>query len=537
MKNFGNLLLACMAALLGACAGESAGKCDAVVRIDADSVVNRGYIGNGVQWDPYALDYGQGRVEISDADWAKLYARLDFMRPAFIRVMTNTTSVVRNGRLDRMRGFEHLSHILGYCQSRGVTVMFGDWGGSLMYARAGTVNRTLLDHAAAYVAWLVGEKGYDCIRYYNLVNEPNGFWSAADGDFDLWAKAVSYFRGRLDAEGLAGKVELVGPDAAIWGPEEAWWVSRSRDELGDRIGLYDIHTYPSKCTVNSGEYTRILEAYRREVPAGKKIVMGEIGFKFVEPADSLLQAENLRRAAAHPNASTDDSQMFVYDPMYGTDMADALFQTIHAGYSGCIAWMLDDAMHFKEAPDKLKIWGFWNIFGDEIFGARRGTGAPWYYAWSLLCRTLRPGSDFFAADVRGAAGVKAVAAVKDGRRTVAVVNVSREPRRVRIECPGWERFRQATRYRYGEGLMRTEGDHTLLPDATGLRIDFRSGRGVRYARRVDDFTDRTKRLIMKRFLTPALAAAVLFSACDAGQALRVEVTDRVFSSDYVGNGV
>ena len=86
MKNFGNLLLACMAALLGACAGESAGKCDAVVRIDADSVVNRGYIGNGVQWDPYALDYGQGRVEISDADWEKLYARLDFMRPAFIRV-------------------------------------------------------------------------------------------------------------------------------------------------------------------------------------------------------------------------------------------------------------------------------------------------------------------------------------------------------------------------------------------------------------------------------------------------------------------
>jgi hypothetical protein len=60
-------------------------------------------------------------------------------------------------------------------------------------------------------------------------------------------------------------------------------------------------------------------------------------------------------------------------------------------------------------------------------------------------------------------------------RTVAVVNVSREPRRVRIECPGWKRFRQATRYRYGEGLMRTEGDHTLLPDATGLRIDFRSG--------------------------------------------------------------
>ncbi len=247
MKKLKSLLFAFAAVLLHACVGGNAGKCDAVVRIDADSLVSRDYIGNGVQWDPYALDYGQGRVEISDSDWEKLYARLDFMRPAFIRVMTNTTSVVRNGRLDPMRGFEHLSHILDYCQSRGVTVMFGDWGGSLMDARTGTVNYPLLDHAAAYVAWLVGEKGYDCIRYYNLVNEPNGFWSAADGDFDLWAKAVSYFRGRLDTGGLAEKLELVGPDAAIWGPEEAWWVSRSRDELGDGIGLYDIHTYPSKC--------------------------------------------------------------------------------------------------------------------------------------------------------------------------------------------------------------------------------------------------------------------------------------------------
>lgn len=325
------------------------------------------------------------------------------------------------------------------------------------------------------VAWLVHEKGYDCIRYYNLVNEPNGFWSAADGDFDLWAKAVGYFRGRLDAEGLDGKVELVGPDAAIWGPEEAWWVSRSRDELGGCIGLYDIHTYPSKCTVNSGEYARILQAYRKEVPAGRKIVMGEIGFKFVEPADSLLQAENLRRAAAHPNASTDDSQMFVYDWMYGTDMADALFQTVEAGYSGCIAWMLDDAMHCKEAPDKLKIWGFWNIFGDEIFGAGEECVRPWYYAWSLLCRTLRPGSDFCAVDVRGAAGVKAVAAVKDGQRTVAVVNVSREPRHVRIESSGWGRLEGVVRYRYGEGLMRTEGDHVLLPDAADLKIDLAAG--------------------------------------------------------------
>ena len=61
--------------------------------------------------------------------------------------------------------------------------------------------------------------------------------------------------------------------------------------------------------------------------------MGEIGFKFVEPADSVCQRENLRRAATKPYASMDDSQMFVYDFMYGTDMAvySPLFTVILEG--------------------------------------------------------------------------------------------------------------------------------------------------------------------------------------------------------------
>lgn len=116
--------------------------------IDADSVVNRGYIGNGVQWDPYALDYGQGRIEISDARLGETLCPARFHAAGLYPRDDQHDLVVRDGRLDRMRGFEQLSHILGYCQSRGVTVMFGDWGGSLMDARAGTVNRTLLDHAA-----------------------------------------------------------------------------------------------------------------------------------------------------------------------------------------------------------------------------------------------------------------------------------------------------------------------------------------------------------------------------------------------------
>ena len=192
-----------------------------------------------------------------------------------------------------------------------------------------------LSAAAEYVRFLIEEKGYSCIKYYNLVNEPNGYWSSTDGKYSPLGTCHPLLLWRIAKRtNLQVNFRLWGPDAAIWTADEAWWVDSCATHLKDEIGLYDIHTYPSK---NNGEQRGSILTLsvptKQAVPAGRKIVMGEIGFKFVEPADSVYQRENLRRAAAKPYASMDDSQMFVYDFMYGTDMADALFQTVNAGYS------------------------------------------------------------------------------------------------------------------------------------------------------------------------------------------------------------
>lgn len=48
----------------------------------AEQIINEGYIGNGAQWDPYQLDYGKGRLDISEADWKKMYDRLDLYAPS-----------------------------------------------------------------------------------------------------------------------------------------------------------------------------------------------------------------------------------------------------------------------------------------------------------------------------------------------------------------------------------------------------------------------------------------------------------------------
>lgn len=98
------------------------------------------------------------------------------------------------------------------------------------------------------------------------MNEPNGYWSSTDGKYSLWARAIRFFYGELQKNKLAGKLSVVGPDAAIWTADEAWWVDSCATHLKDEIGLYDIHTYPSKITVNSGEYTDIIRAYKQACP-------------------------------------------------------------------------------------------------------------------------------------------------------------------------------------------------------------------------------------------------------------------------------
>lgn len=465
------LFLVCMVLFLGSWTNRP----KTSVLIDTNIVVSEGYIGNGVQWDPYQLDYGKGRWEISDSDWKKMYARLDFMQPHFIRVMINTTSNIKQGKLVPENNLPHISKILDYCQTRGVTVMFGDWGGGLVDSKKNTIDERNIYFAAEYVNYLVREKGYDCIKYYNIINEPNGNWSSTDGNYSLWSRAVKCMYNEMKQFDLVKKVSIVGPDAAIWTADEAWWVDSCATYLKEQIGLYDIHTYPSKVTVNSGEYGKIISAYKHYVPANNKIVMGEIGFKYLEQADSIYAKENMRRIEAYKYASPDDSQMFVYDYMYGTDMADALFQTINSGFSGSVAWMLDDAMHTKEAPDKLKIWGFWNIFGEEFFGKQEENVRPWYYAWSLLCKYIPAGAKVYKVNIDGDNHIKGIAVSKDDKYMIAVVNVDKEIKKCTIKSSSLPTLEKVKQFIYSDGTLRKDGDHNLLPNKENLVLKLGAG--------------------------------------------------------------
>lgn len=469
------LLVSLTALLLSCCKGPYVkAPSDVTVTIDATECISEDFVGSGVQWDPYELNYGNGMVNISDADWEKLYTRLDGMHPAFMRVVFNSGWMKQTDDFDQGGTFPQLVRILEYCQSRGVYVMLGDWGWGLVDANTGEIDETMLERVAKMTAWLINVKGFDCIKCFNVVNEPNGDWAATRGDFDLWARVARLMEEKLTAQGL--DLKLAGPDTALWEAWEAFWVSRTADELDDLVSIYDIHTYPNKYEVNNGIFTEVLNTFKAEVPAGKKVVVGEIGLKYTHANDSVYITEAERRIAARDNVAVTDSQMFVYDYMYGTDVLDALFQAINAGYSGFSAWMLDDAMHNGEAPGKLKIWGFWNILGDEVFGPEEELIRPWYYAWSLACRFIPAGSDALRTAVEGNKYVRAVCTTKDGKRTVALLNVSKEPADIKVRSESLGVMKNVYLYRYGDGLVIKDGECGYKPAGKVRRIDLTNGK-------------------------------------------------------------
>lgn len=446
---------------------------DATITVDNKTIINSNYIGNGVQWDPYQLDYGEIQLKISSEDWQKLYSRLDFMKPQFIRVMINTTSSIENGVLNETKNYENIAPILEYCQLRKIKVVLGDWGDRMVNSKTNTISENNLKLAAHYLDFLVNKKGFSCIQYYNMINEPNGYWAATDENYELWKNATQYFWSELKVLNLEKKVSLMGPDIAIWKTDKVDWITNSVKDLDAAIGVYDIHTYPSKITVNSGEYTSILKAYKDAVPSNKTMVMGEIGFKFVEKEDEALMKENIERAKAKPYASIEDSQMFVYDYVYGSDMADALMQTVNVGYSGSIAWMLDDAMHGREQKNKLKVWGFWNILGDEYFGKKEEEVRPWFYAWSLLTKYMPSGSQVFKVTVTGNPNVKAIAATKGDKYMIAMVNVSLKETKISLTTTELPILNNMKQFIYAKGKLLLEGDHVLLPSKKGFKLNLK----------------------------------------------------------------
>ena len=412
-------------------------------------VITSSFVGNGVQWGGYDnLNSWTGSPTLSENDWNTLFQRIRFMRPPLVRIMVSDGwNYIIDNQFNPSKSEAVLLKILDFCQQEDISVMFGEWG-----HRGGTeIDQEWLENSATFIEWLVNTKGYSCIKYFNMVNEPNGNWSTINGNYSLWKTLIEQFHAKLVAKNIDSKIKLIGPDIAIWNTSLTSWISNTHTDLASQISAFDIHTYPNETEVRDGSYQKMVQTYRNAAPSSKEMLMGELGFKYA--ASSELGKLNAQRIKADKYTS-DDSNMFIYDAFYGIDMADAVIQNMRAGYAGNILWDLDDAMYNfpSNGSEKLKRWGFWNILGSEKFENPNDENIrPWFYTMSLMCRYFPKGTKIHSVDLPDKVGLRAVAGEKDGKYTIAIVNSHTVSYSVNLRMENGIEISNAKIYKYQSG--------------------------------------------------------------------------------------
>jgi hypothetical protein len=217
---------------------------------------------------------------------------------------------------------------------------------------SGTADPKYADAIGEYLDHLINKKGYTCIKYFVLVNEPN----FEAGGYENWKKGIE----NVAARKLNEKIVLMGSDQS----NADDWHYKAVDQLQNVLGAYDVHRYTNQGDVKSGRF----ESYVRSM------------WDYASSKDPQSKAKPMIVAEAglmeNGAGSSQCPDSFKYE--YGLNMADYAAQSSNAGSWATLAWMLDDNSH------EGFTWGMWKNKAGKL------ELKPWFYPWSLLCRTVRP---------------------------------------------------------------------------------------------------------------------------------------------------
>jgi hypothetical protein len=356
-----------------------------MIDIESKNVVCKKFLGFGAEWDPQFWTNGSigptGDIkppEVTEADWDIMLARIRFMKLPLVRMMMmarwcTEDCVTFDFETKRMQSmYRHLD----VCEKEGIDVILTDWG-CYNWVKVPTVTGVhdpkYAQAIGTYLDHLMNKKKYTCIKYFVLVNEPN---LDTDSTWDSWKAGAENVGKQLVARKFSDRIAFLGSDFGIVlrSPDSPAndWHYRAVDQLQTVLDGYDIHVYTAQAQVIAGQvqgyFTKMWDYARTKDAKGKDkpMIVGEAGVI----SDGFSASTNPRHE----------------EFAYGIDIADYAVQAASAGSAAVSAWMLDDNC----------ISGFtWGMCRDKAHGM--GT-KPWFYPWSLLCRTIRPGSAIYRLD-------------------------------------------------------------------------------------------------------------------------------------------
>ncbi len=399
-------------------------------QIDTQSVASSNFMGFGVEWD----SDNYPAAGLTDSDYALMRKRVHWMHLPVARVMMQTKWCYRGpGQYEWDNpSMQALYHVLDVCQELGTTVLLTDWGCEPSWLRIpGIANVADLKYAEAigtYLDYLLNTRGYSCIRYFILVNEPN----LEVRDWLRWKKGVENVWAVMQRRGLDKHLTFTGPDEST----DENWQDRAVEELQHILGAYDVHLYALDIDVRNGNlypfFRTLWDGARQNDPhaKGKPLIVGEAGMW----------------DGSHPPATNDN----IDKVWYGTFMADYATQAANAGSTAVSAWMLNDDAH---QGFKCSLW------------TSKATGMklrPWFQPWGLLCRSFPPGSTIYRVPQPSRSVRLLAARLPHGGWSFCGVNRADEAAALTITVPNTGAV-SLRRYLYAEGQLAADSDGFPVP--------------------------------------------------------------------------
>lgn len=400
--------------------------------------------GFGAEWDSRAYNFNG----VNDDDFKLITERIKWMKIPIVRIMMQTKWCYSQslGYDWNNENMNLLYRHLDFCQKNGIEVVLCDWGIEVDWLAVDGISKTddpkYLEVIGNYLDYLVNQKNYTCIKYFNLVNEPN----YEVGNFERWKNGVDQLFQVLKDKNLYSKIKIAAPGFS----NDKEWFLNTVDEIRYALEVYDVHLYAWKESTSKGGVQNILKElfdYAKSLDqySGRKLFfVSEAGMRDGQSAAISTQIDS-------------------FD--YGVFMTDYAIQAVHAGANAVLAWMLDDNSH----PDFQ--WGLWRNKQNDL------TFRPWFYTWSLLCRLFQPESEIFkvrsrSIDLRALASKKVTGDKTDW--SFAFVNVSDKPLDIllRVDDESSYTFNQ---YIYSENKYLVDNNGFPKPN-TKFEINLTTGK-------------------------------------------------------------
>jgi hypothetical protein len=365
-----------------------------------DETVCEGLIGFGFEDDGWFYNTENARHGADESDYAQREARIAWMEPDFVRMFFwykdwnpggdwTTFDFDSPNMKSKYRSLDLYQRLGAHVNVTGV-----EWGVHEPYVdppRTAKAIGALLEH-------LVKVKGYTCIRYWTLTNEPDIGFLRGGSTFEKYVQIHQLVREEFERRGL--KIQIVGSDEALGPP---WFIQCVENaayfETADLFASHRYFQIADRPLAGFFLDQRLGELQARQ-PA-KPFIVTEFGFQ-----DS--------RASHLLNPVMEEYPYAVWAARFA-------ITGLNKGVSGFSVWCLHEVYYPGEG---FMNYGLWD-FKDNAWHAR-----PVYHAWSMFTRLTRRGDTVRRVESTHPGSVSG-ARVGD---TVFWVNDSETSREVRLEA-------------------------------------------------------------------------------------------------------